>query len=170
VEATAASMAEGRVSPPGISGTSIVYDDKNRLSYNGSEKPKWLDRMLHGRLPENEGRGSVVRVGTRVRGKDRTPEEVDETTRHELEHVAQADRHDVRVPIGSVAIWGGAAVGTWVGSKVGRRPATRIAGALLGAVIGHAAGYKVAPHERQARARAKEALTTQAPLIRRHQG
>lgn len=65
-----------KMSPEGIKGISIVVDSKNRFSYRGSQTPKWLDRLVRGKRPENQGKGSVIRVATKIRGRERSDEEV----------------------------------------------------------------------------------------------
>lgn len=139
------------ISDGSIASTSIVLDDTNRFLYKGSQKPKWVDRLVRGRRPENQGRGSVVRISTRLRGKERSVDAVNKTLAHELEHVAQTDRNDKNIVLGNIAIWGLAAAGALVGAEMGRNGAGKIVGFFAGAIIGQAAGYKIAPHERQAR-------------------
>lgn len=153
---TASAMSEHYdISNRGIEVTSIVLDDKNRLSYRGSQTPKWLDRLIRGKKPENEGSGSVVRIGTKIRGRKRTSEDVNHTLSHELEHVAQSDRRDRNILLDNLAVWGLAGGGAFAGNKLGRRrKGTKIIGTIAGAAIGQALGYKLASHEQQARDKA----------------
>lgn len=146
-------------SPEGITSTSVVFDAKDRFSYRGSQTPKLIDRLLHGKSEANEGRGSVIRVGTQFRGRERTPVEINQTLDHELEHVAQADRGDVAPVIGNLAIWGGLIGGAIVANRAitkrTTRLAPRIAATVIGGLIGNRVGYQLAPHERQARSAAQ---------------
>lgn len=165
---TAGAMSEQySISDQGIENTSIVIGDKNRRLYKGSQTPKWLDRIVHGKKPENEGSGSVVRISTIIRGQERTPEEVNHTLSHELEHVAQSDQRDRNVLLGNLAVWGLTGIGAFVGNKLGRNRSRKAIGMLAGAAIGQTVGYRLASHERQARSKA--ARTSLAVVTKRAQ-
>jgi hypothetical protein len=150
-------QTEYGISPETLANTTVVIDDKNRLSYKASQVPKKLDRLVRGPSESNQGDGSVVRVGSRFRGKDRTPDEMNHALAHELEHVAQMDRKDRKVTVGNILIWGGAVVGAALGYGLTRnRPGIgRIAGPVAGAAVGQKLGYTLAPYERQARVKAE---------------
>ena len=161
--AVAQTMQELGISPEGLASTSVQIDDKKHFIYRGSHTPKTLDRFLRGADDVNEGEGSVVRVSTNVWGKEQNARQMNAVLVHEFEHVAQSDRKDVNMKIGNLAIWGLAAVGAIVGNHLGKKSSNKLARAtapLLGFVVGHQTGYRLAPHERQARARAKETAST----------
>ena len=151
----ARTLQDRGTSPEGIANTTIIFDAKNRLSYKGSHTPKLFDRLFRGTNEDNKGRGSVIRVGTRLRGRDLTPEEINHTIDHELVHVAQTDRGDFAPIIGNLAIWGGLIGGAVTAnrsiSKRTKRLIPRVAFTAVGGVIGNRIAYQLAPHERQAR-------------------
>src|SRR6266702_959351 len=154
------------MSENGIANTTVIVDGDNRLSYKGSHTSKLLYRLLHGKSPENDGAGSVIRVGTRFRGRRRTQEEVNETLAHELEHAAQQDRKDPKVVLGNLATWGVAATGAVVGNKLTRNssPAIKFVASSIGAIIGQSIGYRFASHESEAR---RKAQRVQVSIIKR---
>ena len=81
---------------------------------------------------------------------------MNKTLVHELEHLAQDERDDKKVTAGHIAIWGLAAAGALLGHTLGRRKGGALTPltTVVGAYIGHSVGYRIAPHERQARKRA----------------
>lgn len=159
----AATMQELNISEQGINNTSIYMDPKNRLLNLGTHYPNRLGRLRFRSTPElRNAEGDIVRISTKVKGKERTAEQMNHTLVHELEHVAQQDRSDRNLDTGHIAIWGLAAVGAIIGNKLGKQTgikAGRAAGAAIGAAVGHQTGYIIAPHERQARQRAREVTT-----------
>jgi hypothetical protein len=68
---------------------------------------------------------------------------------HEGEHTAQSARGDKRVWLGHAVMWALTAAGGLVTYKSGG-----VGAGLAGAVLGNRFGYRIAPHERQARKRA----------------
>jgi len=159
----AQTMQELGISNPGITNTTLHIDDKRHFLYKGSQTPKSFDRVLRNPSEVNEGEGSVIRVSTNIRGRELDAETMNQTLVHELEHVAQTDRKDTKMKIGNLAIWGLAAAGLVVGNYLGKKSGSKITRAVspvIGFAIGHQMGYRIAPHERQARARAKEVKTT----------
>jgi hypothetical protein len=161
----AETMQELDISDQGINNTSIYIDPKNRLLNLGTHYPNRLGRLRFRSIPElRHAQGDIVRISTKVKGKERTAEQMNHTLVHELEHVAQQDRHDIKLHEGHLAIWGLAAVGAVIGNKLGKRTGSKAAHATavaVGAVVGQQAGYLLAPHERQARQQAK-AITSKA--------
>ncbi len=153
----AATMEGLGMSGAAIQDTSVVIDGKNRRSYNGSQTPKWLDRLAQGDMPYNQGKGSVVRIGTKVRGRERTEEQMNKVLVHELEHAAQKDRKDKNIVVGNILIYGGSfalgALGNILAKRTGLTGRALATGA--GLAIGNRLGYQFAPHERQARERAQ---------------
>lgn len=150
------------ISEAGIGQTAIVVDGKNRTSYNGSQAPKWVDRLTHGVHPYNQGKGTVIRLGTKVRGKNRSLEDINDTLVHELEHTVQYDKRDKSLLIGNMLIYGGsfalAALVDVLARKAGVKH--RSLASVGGFVLGNRIGYQLAPHENQARQRARELKTS----------
>jgi len=161
-EVLGALVQELGIAPEVATQTSVLIDDRNHTSYRGSQMPKWLDRKLNGEQDYNAGEGSVVRVSSRFKGKDLAAEEMNKTLAHELEHVAQQARGDVGMKVGNGAIWGLAATGAGIGRELAkdRGLLAKVILPLGMAAVGHQIGYKLAPHERGARARAQEITTT----------
>lgn len=148
-------MRELGISDKSIEESTLYIDPKNRLLNFGTHYPNAIGRMRFWSNPEiQESKGDIVRLSARVRGKRRTGEQINRTLVHELEHVAQADRKDIKVTEGHVAIWGLAAVGALVGSRFGETKTSKLISTGVGAFIGHNIGYLLAPHEVQARKRA----------------
>lgn len=134
------------------------------LARKGMQLSKRLDRFMHGPLERNEGNGYVVRINTKLRGKPRTADEMNRTFVHELAHVAQAERNDPRVPIGNAIIGGLTIAGMIAGNVLSKNTDNRfarVAAVAIGGIAGHDIGYKLAPHERQARLIA-ETVTSRA--------
>ena len=154
-------MQELGVSSETIDKTIIFVDPANRLATNGITYPNRLGRLRHIANPDlRNAKGPIVRLSTRVRGADRSVEDMNVTLTHELEHVAQMDRRDTGLRIGHAAIWGLATLGAVVGYHMGHSKASRIGLGISGMLIGHQIGYKIAPHERQARSVANTVTTT----------
>jgi len=149
-------MGECGLSTEAIGRITIYIDSKFHISMNGSAWPSYLARFRFPRLPRN---GNVVRISTHVRGKPRTALSLNHTLVHELEHVAQVERKDIRMFIGHatiiVTVAAGLVVGVWAHS---------ILVALLGGLIGEQIGYWFAWHEIQARDRARNVTTTAISL------
>lgn len=145
------------ISPELVANTTVLIDDKNHLSYKGSQTTKLLDRLVRGREDYNDGDGSVVRISSKFRGIERTPDEMNVTLAHELEHVGQMDRKDWGIKVGNFMIWGSAVVGAALGYGLikDRNNIAKISATLTGAISGQKIGYILAPHERHARSRAK---------------
>jgi hypothetical protein len=148
------------ISPEGIERTTVVLSGKNHFSYKGSETPGMLDRGLRGVTRENDGANSIVRITTTLRGVQRSPDDINATLSHEMEHTAQGDRKDKNQLIGNIAIWGLATAGAIIGSRASKHPTGRVAGVLIGGIVGQLIGYQVAPHENQARQRAEQVRLT----------
>jgi len=152
--AAAETMRELGVTEEGIASSAVYVDPKNRLANYGTHYTNTIGRMRFAAVPELRGvEGDIVRLSTKVRGKNRTPEQINRIAVHEWEHLAQHDRHDINVTEGHVAIYGLAALGAFVGSKLGKGGKNKV-GAVLGGMLGYQIGYRLAPHERQARLRA----------------
>lgn len=149
-------MRDCGLSTGAIGRITIYIDNKFHISMNGSAWPSYLARFRFPRLPRN---GNVIRISTHVRGKSRTALKLNHTLVHELEHVAQIERKDIRMFIGHATIIttvaAGLAVGVWAHS---------ILIALLGGLIGEQVGYLIAWHEIQARNRARTVTTTAISL------
>lgn len=157
----ASAMHELNISEQTIGNSAVFVDPKNRLLNYGTHYPGRLGRLRFHSIPElKDVEGDIIRISTRVRGKDRTAEEMNRTFTHELEHLAQHDRHDKKVTAGHIAVWGLAALGAVVGSHTGKNKLAKTAGMTLGAIAGYEAGYMIAPHERQARNRAREVTSS----------
>lgn len=160
-QAVAETMRHLGISDRGIDAATIYIDPVNRFQTFGTHYPNRVGRLRFRTNAEiQQAKGDIVRLSETVKGKPRTAEEMNHTLVHELEHLAQQDRHDTKLTTGHVAIWGLVVAGGMLGNKLGKNKATRATGALVGAAIGHAVGYLAAPHERQARARARQVHMT----------
>lgn len=162
------------ISDEGIARTTIVVDGSDRpiskTGIRGGADYKWHDRRKHAEHSNNEGDGSIVRIYENYRAwrspfkqVRRTPEELNKTLMHELEHVAQMERKDPRLYAGIAMMLGTAAIGSLAGERIGRKVGggygARLGGAAIGLVAGRYIGYKASPHEIQARKRAKTTKT-----------
>lgn len=153
-EVAAQIMRELGVSENVIANSAVYVDPKNRLANNGTHYTNKLGRLRFRSVPEiQEVEGDIVRISTKVRGKERTVELMNKTLTHEWEHLAQADRHDIKVTEGYIAIYGLAALGALAGNRLGKGAKGKI-GAAIGGFLGYQLGYRLAPHECQARLRA----------------
>lgn len=142
-------MRELGVSESGIANSVIYIDYKNRLLNNGTHYPNKLGRLRFFFIPELRGvKGDIVRLSTKVRGKERTASQMNKTITHEWEHLAQDDRKDIKVIQGHITIYGLAIVSILAGGFMGG-----MAGAFICGLLGYQIGYWLAPHERQARLR-----------------
>jgi hypothetical protein len=150
------------ITPQVAAQTSVLIEERSNELYKGSHLPKWLDRTLHGRQPYNEGEGSVVRIAGRHHGQDLTAEEMNRTLVHEMEHVSQHDRKDVSMRAGNAIIWGLAAAGAVAGHEASKNRGKfmRLVLPLGLAAVSQRIGYQLAPHEREARARAQQITST----------
>jgi len=165
-ERLAETMRELGVSEQGISDTTVYMDPKSRLQTFGTHYPNMIGRLRFRSIPEiQEAEGDIVRLSTVMKGKPRTAEEVNRTLVHELEHRAQEERHDPKLTQGHIAIYGLALAGAIIGNRLGGSKTSRAIGTAMGAAIGHSVGYIIAPHERQARARARE-VTSNAVMTK----
>lgn len=156
-------MADIGISEEVISTTSVYVDDSNHLSTNGIAYPKWLGRIRHFTNPElRRADGPIVRISSVVKGAERAEDDMNTTLVHELEHVAQMGRHDLNLKLGHMAIWGLAVAGGISANRLsnGRSRAARVAATLVGAGLGQQIGYKLAPHEVQARERSHTIITS----------
>lgn len=152
-EIAAQTMRELGVSETSIANSAVYIDPKNRLLNNGTHYPNTLGRLRFRSVPEiRDVEGDIIRLSTTVRGKERTAEQMNKTTTHEWEHLAQADRHDRKVTEGHIAIYGLAALGALSGNRLGKGAKGKV-GAAIGGFVGYQLGYLLAPHERQARLR-----------------
>lgn len=162
--ATAQAMREIGISDTAITNSAIYIDPKNRLSSNGTHYPNWLGRLRFPSVTElQKVDGDIIRLSTRVRGKERTEDQLNRTMAHELEHLAQADRNDLRLSVGRAMIYGFAALGALAGSRLSQGSKKSV-GILAGGLLGHQIGYWIAPHERQARQRASDTGTHTSPI------
>lgn len=153
-EATAHTMRELGVTEAGIANSAVYIDPKNRLANNGTHYTNKLGRLRFRSVPElQDVKGDIVRLSTKVRGKERTEVQINRTATHEWEHLAQEDRHDRKVTEGHIAIYGLTALGVLVGNGLGKGAKGKV-GAAIGGFLGYQLGYRLAPHERQARLRA----------------
>lgn len=144
-----------------IGSTTLYIGGKNNYVTKGFQIPKSADRMLHGVQPRNEGPGTVIRVNTMYRGQPRGTDDMNKTLVHELEHIAQADRKDIRYFTGLIGVYGLALAGGLAGARFVKGSfAKKVVAATLGAALGHQAAYVIAPHERQAKQRAEDVATT----------
>lgn len=161
-EALSSLAQELGITPNITAQTSVLIENSANELYRGSHIPKWLDRKLHGKQAYNEGEGSVVRIASHHHAKDLTDEEMNRTLAHELEHVAQQSRGDIGITVGNGAIWGLAAAGAGIGRELAKDKGVLAKVILpLGiAAVGHQIGYKLAPHEKGAHARAQGITTT----------
>jgi hypothetical protein len=153
-EAAAQTMRELGVSEAGIANSAVYIDPKNRLVNNGTHYKNKLGRLRFRSIPElQDVEGDIVRLSTKVRGRERTVEQMNKTATHEWEHLAQEDRHDRKVTKGHILIYGLTALGVLAGSRFSKGAKGK-AGAAIGGFLGYQLGYRLAPHERQARLRA----------------
>lgn len=161
VDAAQTMRSDFKISDTGIADATIYLDAKNRWLNYGTHYPNWLGRHRFYFIPElANAPGDIVRISTRVRGKDRTAEEMNGTLMHELEHLAQEDRKDSNLREGRIAIWGLAAAGAVIANRLGRTKKAKALGTAFGGYVGHSLGYMIAPHERQARAKARQVKAT----------
>ena len=137
-------VREAGISDEAISKIAIIVDNKYRLTTRGSH---WPARIAKKKFSQHKPEGPVVSIGTALRGKPRTAEEMDRTLAHELIHVSQELNPNSRkisqgwaLRLGTVAT--GAVLGYYAGG---------IAGAVGGAFVGDRAGYTYGPHEIEAR-------------------
>lgn len=150
-------MNELGITAETIRATTIYFDHYNYVLINGITYPNLLGRVRYLTIPVmRQTNGPIVRVSSRVQGKWRSARAMNVTLVHELEHVAQMDRRDRSRKIGQLGRWVLTAVaasfGVWLTAAGGRWRA----GYILGlAIIGHVLGYVIAPHEAQARKRAR---------------
>lgn len=156
----AQTMRDLGVSEQGINETTLYVDPKSRLQTFGTHYPNKVGRLRFRSNPEiQEAKGDIVRLSTIMKGKARSADEINRTMVHELEHRAQGDRHDSKLTEGHLAVWGLAVAGAILGNRLGKNKASKIVGTAIGAGIGHSLGYMIAPHERQARERARQVTT-----------
>jgi hypothetical protein len=149
------------ISEHGIPNTTVYMDSKNRWLNKGTHYPNRIGRLRFRSNAElQKVTGDIVRISTVMKGKPLTAEQMNQTFVHELEHRAQQDRHDRKIIEGQVAILGLITVGAMLGNRIGNTRHTRMLGAAIGAAYGYIAGYTIAPHERQARQRARQVTTT----------
>lgn len=145
----------------GIDTTTLYIDPVNRVLNNGTHYSNRQAKLRFPHIPEiQESQGDLVRISAKVRGVLRTPEQMNGTLTHELEHIAQHDRHDIKVTQGHIAVRGLAFAGGFLGYNFGNRKVAKVAGTLVGIGAGYVLGYLLAPHERQARKRAREVTLT----------
>ena len=116
----------------------VYIDPINRIQTFGTHYPNWLGKLRFPNVPEmQDSTGDIVRISAKVKGVPRTPEQMNRTLVHELEHIAQQDRHDKNLTQGRIAIWGLAMAGAILGSKPGKGKMAKIMGALAGASVGY---------------------------------
>lgn len=154
-EFAAQTMRELGVSEEGIANSAIFIDPKNRLMNNGTHYSNTQAKLRFRSIPElHDVKGDVVRISTKVKGKERTTELMNRTLTHELEHLAQADRHDQKVTENHISEYGLAILGALAVNKLVGGGIKGKVGAAIGGFMGYQLGYWLAPHERQARIRA----------------
>ncbi|GAC1387570.1 MAG: hypothetical protein NVS1B7_0550 [Candidatus Saccharimonadales bacterium] len=159
-------MRELGVSEQGITDTTIYLDTKSRFQTFGTHYPNKIGRLRFRSNPElQKAEGDIVRLSIVMKGKPRTPEEINRTLVHELEHRAQQDRSDRNLTQGHIAIYGLAIAGLVIGNRIGEGKVTNVMGAVVGAGFGHSIGYLIAPHERQARTRARNVTSSAVKSI-----
>lgn len=150
-EVASQTMRELGTSEAAIASSAVYIDPKNRIANNGTHYTNKLGRLRFRSIPELQGiEGDIVRLSTKVRGKERTQEQMNRTATHEWVHLAQQDRHDRKVTEGHIAIYALAALGAMAGNKLGEGAKGK-AGAAIGGFLGYQLGYRLAPHERHAR-------------------
>lgn len=161
--AVAQTMQELGISKQGIQNTSILVDETNRIATNGIAYPRWLGILRHLHYPQlRDAPGPIIRLSSVVKGKERSAENMNRTLVHELEHVAQMERKDPNIKLGHVAIWGLATAGGIAVNRLmrGQSKVIQLAATFAGAMAGQQLGYRIAPHEIEARQRAKEISTS----------
>ena len=149
-------MVDLQMSQDLIERTSIYVDDSNRLATNGIAYPKWLGRIRHFTKPQlRTAEGPFVRISSVVKGFERSADDMNITLVHELEHVAQMGRHDPKIRLGQLAIWGLALTGGIAANRLatGHSKVGQAAATVVGVAMGQQIGYRIAPHEVQARDR-----------------
>jgi hypothetical protein len=159
----AQTMQELGISKQGIRNTSILVDETNRIATNGIAYPRWLGILRHLHHPQlRDAPGPIIRLSSVVKGKERSAEDMNRTLVHELEHVAQMERKDPNIKLGHIAIWGLAAAGGIAVNRLmrGRSKVIRSTATFAGAAMGQQLGYRIAPHEIEARQRAEEISTS----------
>ena len=164
-EAAAQTMRELGVSETAIANSAVYVDPRNRIANNGTHYTNRLGRLRFRSVPElQDVEGDIVRISTRVRGKERTTELMNKTLTHEWEHLAQEDRHDRKVTEGHIAIYGLATLGALAGNRLGKGAKGKV-GAAIGGFLGYQLGYWLAPHERQARLRAGQTKGVEPQVV-----
>lgn len=157
------------IPPEEIVNTVIYIDAKFHLNINGSVWPKQLARLRYGRSGFEVGVGNVVRMSSRVLGKPRPSESLNHTLVHEIEHVAQIERKDIRLLIGHLTMLLGTLAGMWLSMWASESLRLvfplRILCVLVGAAIGLQIGYLFAWHEIQARRVAGKTITSSVKVI-----
>ncbi|MCA9349039.1 hypothetical protein KC878_02725 [Candidatus Saccharibacteria bacterium] len=132
------------VASDAIAGTTVIVDDRNRLTTRGSAWPAGLAKI---RFRKYKPEGPVISLGTKLRGKPITPDQRDTTVQHELIHVAQdLDPNNHKIEQGWALRVGAIAAGAVLGYKVAGAK-----GAFAGVVLGDRLGYTYGPHEVEAR-------------------
>jgi hypothetical protein len=167
-EMAAQTMHELGIPDTAIADSAVFVDPKSRLLNNGTHYSKAQARLRFRSVPEiRDVKGDVIRISTKKRGKDRSEELMNKTATHEWEHMAQAERHDRKVTEGHIAIYGLAAVGALAGNRLGGGGVKRLVGLAVGGYLGYLLGYRVAPHERQARFRAGQVRGQEPQVVSR---
>lgn len=130
---------------------SVIADSKLRLTTRGMHWPAVLaGRRFKGHPHE----GPVVSIGTKLRGRNLTSDEIDATLTHELVHASQElDPASRKISQGWALRIGAIATGAVLGYHL-----AGVKGATLGAVLSDRAGYTYGPHEVEARKKTKAIL------------
>ena len=165
--ALADTMQELGIPEKAIGETTIYMDPRARLISFGTHYPNKLGRLRLRKVPGiKDATGDIIRLSTKMvfesekLGRDTNDSRMNRIAVHELEHVAQQERHDRKLNEGHIAIWGLAAAGAVIGNRLGRTKKGKALGTAVGGYVGHSIGYMIAPHERQARARARQVKST----------
>lgn len=149
-------MSELSISDEAIQDTTVILDPKNRFLNRGTHYPNRVGRLRFWSNQEvQKADGDIIRLSTKIRGKDVPEDSLNRTLVHEFVHCAQQERHDKKLTEGHVALYGLAAAGLLVGNRIisgsGKKGVAKTLGTLMAGYVGYQAGYMVAPHERQAR-------------------
>ena len=131
----------------------VMVDSKFRLITRGMH---WPNALASKRFQYHEDEGPVISIGTKLRGRKLTKDEIDETLTHELVHAAQElDPNSKKISIGLATRIGSIVVGLALGYKF-----AGVKGATAGLLLGDRIGYTYGLHEIEARRKTKKIVSS----------
>lgn len=132
-----------------IQTTTVYIDSRQHLTVRGSVWPKFLAKLRYPRLAPS---GCVIRLSGNMFFTGPTDRTINHTLIHEIEHVAQIERKDVRIFIGYLTSIIFSANGVALG--LASNPSVVILEVLITGItglFGLQLGYLLSLHEMQAR-------------------